>query len=252
MTQSTTNALKELQRLDREIREAELRAEGFLPQLDQVDGPALQLEVEASATKTRLTEMRLDERRHELSADEKRNRTRILQDRLNAVRNVREEAAVTAELDMVRRTLEGEEQDALTLLDQIRKLELRLEEQEAKLAAARAEVEPRRQELIQGREDVLAEIVSLKAKREAFAKTVNPRQLALYQGIRGRTGRQAVSELTADGACGHCFSVMPLQVQNQVRHGSDLVRCEACGVILTAPDAAPETAPGEAAGGGQG
>jgi predicted nucleic acid-binding Zn-ribbon protein len=240
MTQSTTNALKELQRLDREIQEAEQRAKSFLPQLDDVDGPALQLEAEAAATKARLTEMRLDERRHELAADEKRNRSRILQDRLAAVRNVREEAAVTAELEMVRRTLEGEEQDALTLLDQIRKLEMRLEEQEAKLAAARAEVEPRRKELIQGREDVLAEIVELNAKREAFSRTVNPRQLQLYQGIRGRTGRQAVSELTADGACGHCFSMMPLQVQNQVRHGSDLVRCEACGVILTAPESAGE------------
>ena len=236
MTQSTMTALKGLQRLDQEIRDAEQQAEAFLPQLEDVEGPATQLELEVNATRKRLQEMRLDERRHELSADEKRNRTRILQERLNAVRNVREEAAVTAELEMVRRTLESEEQDALTLLDQIRKLEERLEEQEANLAKARAEVEPRRQELIQGREAVLAEITELKSRREDFERTVNPRQLQLYQGIRGRTGRQAVSELTADGACGHCFSVMPLQVQNQVRHGSDLVRCEACGVILTAPE----------------
>ena len=236
MTQSTTHALKELQRLDREIRDAEQRAEGFLPQLDQVDGPALQLETEAAATKSRLTEMRLDERRHELSADEKRNRTRILQDRLNGVRNVREEAAVTAELEMVRRTLEGEEQDALTLLDQIRKLEMKLQEQEDKLAAARAEVEPRRLERGGARQAVEAEIAELKRKREEFARTVNPRQLQLYQGIRGRTGRQAVAELTADGACGYCFSMMPLQIQNEVRHGTDLVRCEACGVILTSPE----------------
>jgi predicted nucleic acid-binding Zn-ribbon protein len=152
------------------------------------------------------------------------------------VRNVREEAAVTAELDMVRRALEGEEQDALTLLDQIRKLEMKLDEQEEKLAAARAEVEPRRQELIGARQAVEAEIAEFKRKRDEFARTVNPRQLQLYQGIRGRTGRQAVAELTGDGACGYCFSVMPLQIQNEVRHGSDLVRCEACGVILTAPE----------------
>ncbi len=229
-------ALKELQRLDREIREAEKRAEAFGPQLDDVEGPALQLETEAAATRARLQEMRLDERRHELSADEKRNRSRILQDRLAAVRNVREEAAVTAELEMVRRTLEGEEQDALTLLDQIRKLETRLDEQEQRLAAARAEVEPRRQELLGGREAVGAEIAELRRRRDEFAGTVNPRQLQLYQSIAGRTGRQAVAELTADGACGCCFSVMPLQIQNEVRHGADLVRCEACGVILTAPE----------------
>ena len=240
MTQTAKTALKELQRLDREIKDAEKRAEAFGPQLDDVEGPALQLETEAGATKARLQEMKLDERRHELSADEKRSRSRILQDRLAAVRNVREEAAVTAELDMVRRTLESEEHDALTLLDQIRKLEAKHDEQQARLAAARAEVEPRRQELIGGREAVNAEIAELNRRRDEFAATVNPRQLQLYQGIRGRTGRQAVAELTGDGACGCCFSVMPLQVQNSVRHGADLVRCEACGVILTAPEAEGE------------
>src|SRR5262245_55377351 len=202
MTQIAKTALKELQRLDREIKEAEVRAEAFGPELATVETNALQLETEAGATRARLQEMRLDERRHELSADEKRTRSRVLQDRLNQVRNVREEAAVTAELDMVRRTLEGEEQDAITLLDQIRKLELRLQEQEDRLAAARAEIEPRRQELIQGREAMQAEIGELKRKRDEFARSVNPRQLQLYQSIRGRTGRQAVAELTVDGACG--------------------------------------------------
>jgi predicted nucleic acid-binding Zn-ribbon protein len=240
MTQIAKTALKELQRLDHEIREAELRAAAFGPELEAVEVAALQLETEAGATKARLQEMKLDERRHELSADEKRIRSKVLQERLSAVRNVREEAAVTAELDMVRRTLEGEEQDALTLLDQIRKLEMKLDEQEAKLAAARAEVEPRRQELIGGRQAVEAEIAEFRRKRDEFARSMNPRQLQLYQGIRGRTGRQAVSELTRDGACGYCFSVMPLQIQNEVRHGNDLVRCEACGVILTSPEQAPE------------
>jgi predicted nucleic acid-binding Zn-ribbon protein len=235
MSESTKTALTELQRLDREILGAEKRAEAFGPQLDDVEGPAQQLDVEAGANRARLQQMKLDERRLELSADEKRARSRTLQDRLAAVRNVREEAAVTAELEMVRRTLEGDEHEALTLLDQIRKLEARVDEQEAKLAQARAEVEPRRQELLQAREGVQAEIVELKRRRAEFAATVNPRQLRLYEGIRGIKGRQAVSALTADGACGHCFSVMPLQIQNEVRHGTELVRCEACGVILTAP-----------------
>jgi predicted nucleic acid-binding Zn-ribbon protein len=236
MTQTAKTALKELQRLDREIREAEGRAEAFAPELEAVENVAQQMETEAGATRARLQEMKLDERRHELSADEKRARSKVLQERLGAVRNVREEAAVTAELDMVRRGLEAEEQDALTLLDQIRKLEMKLQEQEDKLAAARAEVEPRRLELVGARQAVEVEIAELKRKREEFARTVNPRQLQLYQGIRGRTGRQAVAELTADGACGYCFSMMPLQIQNEVRHGTDLVRCEACGVILTAPE----------------
>jgi predicted nucleic acid-binding Zn-ribbon protein len=246
MTQTAKHALKELQRLDREIKDAELKAESFGPELAAVETTALQLETEAAATRARLQEMKLDERRHELSANEKRTRSKVLQDRLAAVRNVREEAAVTAELDMVRRTLDAEEQDAMTLLDQIRKMEMKLQEQDERLAAARAEIEPRRQELIQAREATTAEAAELKRKRDEFARSVNPRQLQMYNSIRGRTGRQAVSELTHDGACGYCFSMMPLQIQNEVRHGSDLVRCEACGVILMASEAEP------AAEGGQG
>ena len=232
MSETTKTALKELQRLDGEIQEAEKRAAAVGPQLEDVEGPALQLDTEAGATRARFQGMKLDERRHELAADEKRARSKTLQERLLTVRNVREEAAVTAELSMVQRTLEGEEQDALTLLDQIHKMETRLEEQEANLAEARAEVEPRRQELIKEREAIGDDIAEMRQRREEFASTMNPRQLQLYQGIRGETGRQAVAELTPDGACGHCFSVMPLQIQNEVRHGAELVRCEACGVIL--------------------
>ena len=232
MSETTKTALKELQRLDGEIQEAEKRAAAVGPQLEDVEGPALQLDTEAGATRARFQGMKLDERRHELAADEKRARSKTLQERLLTVRNVREEAAVTAELSMVQRTLEGEEQDALTLLDQIHKMETRLEEQEANLAEARAEVEPRRQELIKEREAIGDDIAEMRQRREEFASTMNPRQLQLYQGIRGETGRQAVAELTPDGACGHCFSVMPLQIQNEVRHGAGLVRCEACGVIL--------------------
>ncbi|HZD04293.1 MAG TPA: hypothetical protein VE173_05225, partial [Longimicrobiales bacterium] len=129
MTEKTGSNLEELQRLDQEIEAGEKRIEGFEPLLAEVDEPASQLESEVDALRSRLQEMKVDERRVELAVQEKRNRARKLEERLNSVRNVREEATVGAELDLVRRALEGEEQEALTLLDQIRKMELRLEEQ---------------------------------------------------------------------------------------------------------------------------
>jgi len=45
-----------------------------------------------------------------------------------------------------------------------------------------------------------------------------------------------VADLTEDGACGHCFGMVPLQLRNEVRHGRGLIRCEGCGVILTAQE----------------
>ena len=41
--------------------------------------------------------------------------------------------------------------------------------------------------------------------------------------------------MTADGACGRCFSMVPLQIQAEVRAGGRLRRCEACGIIFAPP-----------------
>ena len=158
-----------------------------------------------------------------------------MQDRLNTVRNLREEAAVHAELDLVRRALEGDEQEALGLLDQIRKLEERLEELEAELEAAQAEVEPRRDELMAQQAAAGARLEELVAKRDAFAEQIDNGERRLYESIKAGGRTVVVAELTGDGACSHCFSMVPLQVQANVRSGVDVIRCEACGVILAAP-----------------
>lgn len=236
----TSSALETLQKLDDEIAAAEERARAFDPELAEVEEPALELEGEVENTRSRLKEMKVEERRLELSADEKRARTKKLEERLNNVRNVREEAAVSAELDMVKQALEGDEQEALSLLDQIRKMELKLDEQEKALQEAREQVEPRRQELLQAREDVKGQIEDLQTRRREFTDRMENSEVQVYERIRAGKGRRAVSRLTADGACGNCFNVLPLQLQNEIRHGTAMVRCEACGVIITAAEGTDE------------
>jgi predicted nucleic acid-binding Zn-ribbon protein len=233
MPEKTHATLRELQELDRKIAEAEDKIRSFDPQLAEVDAPALQLEQDVTTTRARLREMKVDERRIELAADEKRQRIKKLQERMNQVRNVREEAAVSTEIQMLKRALDGEEQEALTLIDQIRRMDLRLAEQESQLEEARTALGPRQSELLGAKADAERELSSLREQRLATTIGMAPKQLRTYEGIRGAGRRQAVSELTADGACGNCFSMIPLQLQNEVRVTGSMVRCEACGVILT-------------------
>lgn len=240
MTEKTGVTLEELQQIDQRIEAVETKIRTFDPLLEEVDAPAAELEGEVENTRARLQEMKVDERRVELAAQEKKNRADKLAERLKGVRNVREEAAVSAELDMVRRALEGEEQEALTLLDQIRKMELRLEELEEGLEEARSEVEPRRQELLAERKELEDELEELRTRRESFSRAMDASELRVYERIRGGSGRRAVARLTADGACGNCFNMIPLQLRNEIRHGSEMIRCEACGVILAAAEADEE------------
>ncbi len=235
MTEQTRTALKELQALDNRIEEARQRIRDYDPLFAEVEEPALALEAEVANTRKRLQEMKLEERKLETSSEEKRARVKRLEERLGSVRNLREEAAVSAELDMVRRALQSDEQEAYTLIDQIRKLDERMAELETAFKDARDVVEPRMKDLVAERDAAKADLQSLEQERERFVEEMDPKEVRLYDGIRAGGRRRAVAELTHDGACGHCYGMVPLQVQNEVRHGTALIRCEACGVILAAP-----------------
>lgn len=242
MTEQRRTDLKELQRMDLRIQEARQRIADFDPRFEQVEEPALILESELGTTKNRLQEMKLEERRLELSVEEKRTRRVRLDERLGSVRNLREEAAVSAELEMVKRAIQNDEQEALTLLDQVRKMEERAAELEAAFAEATELLEPKRKELLEQRAEAERELESLRSDRESFAKGLDASELKIYDAIRGGGRSVAVAELTVDGACGHCYGMVPLQLQNEIRHGEALIRCESCGVILAAPGPEPQGA----------
>ena len=241
MTDQRRKDLKELQRLDLRIVEAKKRIVDFEPRIEEVEKPALALESDLGTTRTRVQEMKLEERRLELASEEKRTRRVKLEERLGSVRNLREEAAVSAELEMVKRATQNDEQEALGLLDQLRKAEERAAELEAAYREASQLVEPQKQGLLEEREQARKELQSLEAERAEFATSMNAGELKTYDAIRAGGRTIAVADLTEDGACGHCYGIVPLQIQNEVRHGTSLIRCEACGVILSAPGAEAET-----------
>jgi len=230
-----SSRLLELQTMDRKTREIRDRIDSYDPMLEEVEAPALRLADDVGVTENRVRDLRLEERRLRLAAEEKRTRVHRLEERLNLVRTVREEAAVQAELGLLRRAVDQEEQEVVNLLDQISRFEERLEDQRARLEEARAAVGPRRDELVAERELALAEAAALEKRREEFAAAIDPRYLRAYDHLAQGGRRVAVASMTDDGACGACFSVIPLQLQNEIRTRAPLVRCEACGVIVTAP-----------------
>lgn len=233
MTQDTSRVLEELQELNQQIEDARRKITAIDDELAEVEAPALELEDELSKTEDRLQEVKVDERRMELSADEKRARVNKLEDRLNEVKSVRQEAAVRAELDMVKRALETDEQEALALLDQIKRVELQIDELEEKVEEARAEVEPRRRELVEGREEATTRLQELRDERDEMKSRLTEKERRLFESFQAGGRDVVVAPLTPDGACGHCFNMVPLQRQNEIRHGSEMIRCEACGVILS-------------------
>lgn len=239
-----SSRLLELQTLDQNIRRTRDRIEAFGPLLEEVEEPALRLSAESEVAATKVRELELEERRLRLAAEEKRVRVHRLEDRLNLVRTVQQEAAVQAELGLVRRALDQEEQEVVNLLDQIARFQDRFEDLQAAIEEAREAVEPRRNEILAEQEAAEAQVASMQLQRDDFAEGIDPRYRRVYDNLIRGGRRVAVAPMTADGACGSCYSVIPLQVQNEIRARGPLVLCEGCGVIVTSPaadaDAEPE------------
>lgn len=235
MTEGMSESLLDLQKLDLEIAGADEVLAEFEERLDIVAEPYERLDKEAENLKKRRTELTLDERRVELAATEKRARLDKLQERMKSVRNLREEAAVHAELDLVRRAVEADEQEGLSLLDLIRRTDERLEEVAAELEEAKAELEPKRNEILAEKSEAETHMSTLADRRADMASRVPADELRIYDHIRSGKRKVAVAPMTPDGACGHCYAMVPLQVQNELRAGARLVRCEGCGVIIAAP-----------------
>jgi uncharacterized protein len=225
-------ALLGLQDLDERMEEARDRVRRFGPELAEMEAPVVAAEQEVEALRQRLTEMRTEARRLERGADDKRTQLRRYEERLERVRNAREEAAARTEIDLVRRAVEADENDALDLMDQIKRYELKLDELDKKLAQLRSETAPRMEELERSRDEAREQLEVLEAQRRDQVAAMRGDALRVYERVRGGKTRVTLARLMPDGACGHCFSLIPVQEQRQIRQREGLHRCEACGVIL--------------------
>jgi predicted nucleic acid-binding Zn-ribbon protein len=225
-------ALLELQTIDQEIVRVQLRIQEFQPQLDALEQPIRNLEQEIENTRMRLAELRQTARKLEQSAEQKRDRLRNYEARMERVRTLREESAARTELDLIRRATEADETEALESMEQATRTDLKLDDLSRQLDKQKADIAPRRDEVLRARQEAEAQLNVLKDRRHNHSVRLDAPALRLYERVRSGRSRSVLAPLTVEGACGNCYNVLPIQAQSEVRRDGSLVRCEACGVIL--------------------
>lgn len=82
-------------------------------------------------------------------------------------------------------------------------------------------------------ESLSAKIERLDAERAAALASVVQGDQTLYEALRKRLGGRAIV-LVHDGGCSACGLVLAHSVQQSIRSGSELIRCNQCGRILYA------------------
>lgn len=225
-------ALLALQNMDDEIAAAKARMKSFVPRMTELEQPVASLSQEIEASRARVADLRRDVQRLEKAAEQKLERLAAYEERLQRVRNLREESAARVEMDLVRRASEADLAESVALREQVTRTELKLVDQELKLNRLRDENAPALAALIAEKEGADSALAILEDRRQNHAVRIDRAALRLYERVRAGRSTMALAPMTAEGACGNCFNILPLQEQSEVREGRSLFRCEGCGVIL--------------------
>jgi uncharacterized protein len=227
--------LLDLQSKDTAVEDVERRLEalradiGALEQALQREREGLEAARRAAADGAR--------RRDELEA--KIESYRLLQERrrlrLEHVRNPKEASTLMAELDLARSVMAKEESDWIRSAETVIQLEAKASEAERGFAAFEVSQAPERSRVAEHQAQLDAEHAAAMREREESAAQLDRQLRNRYDRLRKTRAADVVVPLVG-GACGACRTSVPLNRRTQIRTGSVLDSCEACGAILYPPE----------------
>jgi predicted nucleic acid-binding Zn-ribbon protein len=219
-----------LQAKDEALSEVEARLAGMSREAVTLDNALERAREGLEAARRALVEG--ERRRDELEI--KIESYRLLQDRrslrLEQVRNPKEASVLMAELDLARNALAKEENEWVRSADAVTQLELKVKEEERTIEALAAAQAPERTRIAETRARLEEERDAASREREATAGLINKPLRMRYDRLRKARSSAVVVPLVG-GACGGCFTAVPLNRRGQIRAGL-VDGCEACGAIL--------------------
>jgi predicted nucleic acid-binding Zn-ribbon protein len=219
-----------LQAKDEALSEVEARLAGTSREAVTLDNALERAREGLEAARRALVEG--ERRRDELET--KIESYRLLQDRrslrLEQVRNPKEASVLMAELDLARNALAKEENEWVRSADAVTQRELKVTEEERHIEALAAAPAPERTRIAETRARLEEERDAASREREATASLINKPLRMRYDRLRKARSSAVVVPLVG-GACGGCFTAVPLNRRGQIRAGL-VDGCEACGAIL--------------------
>lgn len=229
--QENLKSLLELQEKDRRIMDVQADLAALEPELGELDAALEAVEQELAAARQRAAD--IAQQREELEG--KIESYRVMQERrrqkLEWVRGAKEASTLMAEIDLARSVLAKEEAEWLRSADGVQKAEALAEEIEGKVQALKDEQTPQRAAIAEKQRECEGRLKEAQDARAGSVAHVEHRLLSQYERIRKGRAPLAVYPLHG-GACGHCYTNIPLHLRQQIAQSQGAATCEACGVLI--------------------
>lgn len=134
-------------------------------------------------------------------------------------------------LQMANSVLEDEILEGLEKIDQFK---LTLDQAQADLAVAKAELEKLRQEIQNQQPALQAEIQRIEAELAQHEKLLSDEIREIYYRLLRQRGEEALAPLEGE-ACGGCHQQVPINMISKIKL-NEVVFCKSCGRLLYLPE----------------
>jgi predicted nucleic acid-binding Zn-ribbon protein len=223
--------LLELQAKDLALLGTDLEIKELDRQIAALDAAQDKARAEVEAARKALAESQ--KRREELEGviEMQRSQQEKRRARIEQVRTAREVQALMTEVDLARSILANKESDWVKAAEVTQQREGAVTEAEQRLAGLAGDQDGERARLAEARRGLEAKRAEALASRNQSATGVERSLLLRYDRLWTSRATTVVVALRGD-ACGACFTAVPRNRRSQIRAGTHIEGCEACGVIL--------------------
>lgn len=238
-------ALEELQQIDLDTNEVKAVLDAIPARRGDVDAQVAGARKAYDDEKARMEGNERERRQLESLLAMERDKVKKWEGRLGEIKTPREYAALSREIDIAKKTNEGQAEQIKTLAAQASDLKSALDGKEEALAereeAAQAEVKA----LEQQRTDAEAKLHALEARRAEAAKKVDPGLLSKYENIKRRRAGIAVAPVVGS-TCQGCHRFIPPQLSIVLQRADSIETCPNCHRIIYSAAAVNPPAPSPA------
>lgn len=226
-------SLLNLQEKDLAAQEVENELAGLLPELEQLERELAEVESALEAAQVALKQA--GSRRQELEG--KIEGYKLMQDRkrqkLEWVRGAKEASEIMAELDLARSVLAREEADWVRSADRVLEAEARATETQSVVDEVKEAQAPKREEILAKQSEYQIKLDVAQSECDKAKQSVPKPFLSKYERILKGNAPMVLFALRG-GACGNCFTAVPMHLRQQIEHAGAIVNCQACGVMVYA------------------
>lgn len=224
-------ALEELQQIDLESDEVR-KALGTVPaRRAAAEQKILEARKAYDEQKARLDQNERERRQIDVLLSMERDKVKKWEGRLGEIKTPREYAALSREIDIAKKTNEGQSEQAKLLLAAAGELKAALEQKGEALADAEDAAQGALGALDQERADAEARLAALDTRRAAAAGQVDPALLAKYENIKRRRAGVAVSPVVGS-TCKGCHRNIPPQLSIVLQRADTIETCPNCHRII--------------------